>query len=577
MKKIIKAATARFAAVFLAIALAVSLQGCLPFLFYDLFDRAPQTTSVQEVAIYEPVGDYSSLTFEQLCDVLFEHEVTWDSLTVNQCVSDPEALGITVPRPATLGDYSYESTVKDNLFYSEIIYALNTGPTIASEQLSSAQQREATYIERVLRETLRYEEFYYYDEPLKPSTGAQAMLPLSLMDYSMRTVEDVEIYLEILNDVPRYFDQLMAHEDEKKSRNLLMAREAMQDTLAEAQAYTGQASTHILTATFNEMLDAAVADSSTRDGAKTDLARLKPEQIQSYKDQNLEAIQNSVIPAYEKLVSKLNSLIAFTSEGTSLANYYRGNDYYSLSMESMGFDYSPSEAIGIAEMILQDSWGVLTSSRSLSYLGDLIPEEVVQAIGDKPEDYITYIQSRSASEFAGAKELNYSIKQAPDASQNDYAMAYFLIPPVDNPQQNTIVYFPWNISDDVELYSTIAHEAYPGHMYQFFAYSLEEPSNISKILGCSAYIEGWAMYAQGHAVNYLNANRGATDAYNAYDRFSYALQARVDLGVNYQGWSVGDTARYLSDWGFEGSAEGMYRVCIEQPVAYLPYGLGPAK
>lgn len=576
MRKSFKAGAARVLACLLLLTLVLPLQGCLPYLLYELTGQRQESTSQSQQVepTYEPTGAYGNLSFTELCDVLFEHEVTWDSLTLNQLVVDPQALDIEVPRPATLGDYSYESTLEDNRFYSEIIDALTSGETIDRTALSDQQQREATYLERVLRQTIGIDgELYYYDEPLSPSTGAQAMLPLSLMDYQFRTVDDIDIYLEILQDIPHYFDQLISYEEVKKERNILMPRESFNDTIAEAKAYIGDADTHILTSMFNEMLDKAIEEAqaaSESGSAESGLSSLSLKQIQDYKSQNLQAVSTYVVPAYESLIVDLETLADYSHEGRRLVDYKRGTEYYELTMELMGFDVSASEAAKLLDETLLKNWDIIAASNS----SGSIPEDIVQALGEDPEDYIAYVQEHSSAEFLSAPELSYSVKVAPDDSPNDYAMAYFLTPPVDNALENNIVFFPKNISDDVELFSTMAHEAYPGHMYQAYCYSKEEPSNISKLLGSLAYMEGWAMYAQGHGLRSLDADTEDIEVYIAYERFSYALQARVDIGINFEGWTLAGTEKYLADWGYSGAAESIYTVCIQQPVAYLPYGLG---
>jgi len=573
--KKLKVRAARLLSILLAVAVLMSLHGCLPLILYDHL-RDDGQASLIEVTVYETTGDLKDLGFDELLDVLFEYEVTYDNLTLNQCVSDPEALGIEVPRPATLGEYSLEATQEDNQFYSEVLEALANSNGFDYKQLSDQQRREADYIKTVLEQTLRFEEFYYYDEPLKPSTGAQATLPLSLMDYNFRTVEDIEIYFELLRDFPRYFDLLLAHEEEKKSRKLLMSLVAIEGSIMEAQAYIGDADTHVLAEVFDEMLDKAVADSAADNARDQGLAGLTDEQIAAYKARNVETLRDYVIPTYENLESALTALVPYCSVGTRLYDYYRGTEYYELKMESMGFAENPLEAAATLNRSLNENWEILMNDPN-SYFSDMFLAEAVSALGDDPEDFIAYVRDNTASEFAGIDELNFRIKIAPDASPNEYAMAYFAIPPVDDPQHNIIVFFPRNISDDVDLFNTVAHEGYPGHMYQFFAYSLEEPSNISKLLGSLAYIEGWAMYAQGYAMHTLDADVSAIESYNAFDRFAYGLQARVDIGVNYEGWSLQDTRSYLAEWGFDGAAQNIYDTCIKQPVSYLPYGLGLVK
>jgi uncharacterized protein (DUF885 family) len=568
MTKLYQAAVTRVLALIVATLLLLSSGGCVPLIIYQVSQE--QGASTGTASLTEGAqGEYNQLSFDGLCDLLFEHEISWDNLTLNQLVANPQKLGIAVPRPATLGDYSFESTQADNRFYREVLESLINGTGFVRSELDQTDRLTCETLEETLRTTLRLEDYFYYDEPLAPSTGMHAMLPISLMDYSFRTVDDIDIYLELLEDTPRAFDQLLAHEKEKESRQILMAREAMESTITEARAYVGAAGSHVFISGFDELLDAAL---DTQEG----LAGLSKTQIEDYKKQNSEAVANFVVPAYESLIAGLEALLPSTRVGTNLSNYARGAEYYELNMEVMGFAEGASRAAGTLDRALEGYWGILSDASLFSGGEDAetIPESVVQAIGSEPADYISYIQKHSADEFAPTDRLSYEVKLGSDDSPNDFAMAYFMLPPVDDPLKNTIVYFPRNISDDVELYSTMAHEGYPGHMYQTYAYSLEEPHNISKVIGSLAYTEGWAMYAQAQALRYLDADPYAIAAYVAYEKFIYGLHARVDIGVNFEGWSVGNVERYLAQWGFEYAAESLYDVSVKQPTAYLPYGLG---
>jgi len=579
-KRGVKLVAVRFVALILSLALLLSTSGCLSFLLINAIDVTHEENTWQQDIIFVADGDFNHLSFIELCDLIFEHEVIADSLTLNQLVDDPEALGITVPRPATLGEYSLESTQEDNRFYKEILEALTGGHAINVAALDKPQQLEAEYLEKVLRLELRLEDFFYYFEPLKPSTGAPAMLPLSLMDYNFRTVDDIDIYLEVLEDIPNYFAKLLAHEEHKKELGLLMSLESMQTTADEALAYTLPAEMHILVSAFDEMLDMAwqeakeMANSGEYSLRVDSLASLTLEELQEYKDQNYAAVENYVIPSYVELYDAIKELEQYCTADMRLYDYPRGTEFYELTMESQGFIEGAASAAATLDAALDRYIDALVNSSDAGFFNTFIPESVVQSIGDRPEDYLAYIQEHAGVEFASAGDLNYRIKQAPDASPNEYAMAYFLIPPVDDPHRNIIVFFPNNISDDVEFFSTMAHEGYPGHMYQVYAYSLENPTSISKILGSSAYMEGWAMYSQARAMRFLDYDANTIEMYSIYEKFAYGLQARVDIGINFEGWTLKDTERYLERWGYQNAARSLYSTCIKQPVAYLPYGLG---
>lgn len=561
---------AKFSAVFLSLVLALTCFGCVR-----------QTEAPRELDT--PVNEQeiaTAVSFEELCDGLFTYEVTGDNLTLNQLVANPESLGIETPRPATLGDFSPEGLQEDHDVYSAALKALTDEGGIDRATLTESQQIEAEYLEKKLNLALEFEKYTYYTEPFSPSMGWHAMLPLSFMDYNFRTIEDIEIYLELLEDLPRVLDQLIAFEQEKQAQQLLQSYESMEKTIEEARAYTGSVNSHVLVASFDEMIDAAYAsvpDADTVDPAEG-VSTLSSDELEAYKQRNRDAVEAYVIPTYQNLVEQLEQILPSCSEGTRLSDYPDGAGYYNLSLLDMGFAEDATSAAAVLDAALSEYWGIVESSSTDVFWYVSIPETVLQTLGENPEDYVSFLQEHASAEFADLGVIEYSIKKAPEASPNDYASAYFRVPPVDDPQLNTIVYFPRNISDYGWFYSTMAHEAYPGHMYQYFARNQENPTNVSKIMASTAYTEGWAVYVEASALRYLDADANAKEAYIAYNRFLRVLDARIEIGVNYEGWGIEEIDAYLVDWGYpSGLAQEWYDRCTSNPMSSIPYGLGVVK
>ncbi|WP_289445788.1 DUF885 family protein, partial [Klebsiella pneumoniae] len=50
--------------------------------------------------------------------------------------------------------------------------------------------------------------------------------------------------------------------------------------------------------------------------------------------------------------------------------------------------------------------------------------------------------------------------------------------------------------EKLHLYTTLAHEGYPGHLYQTTYYASQNPSPIRSLLNFGGYVEGWATYAE---------------------------------------------------------------------------------
>ncbi|MDR3136099.1 MAG: DUF885 domain-containing protein [Coriobacteriales bacterium] len=532
------------------------LSSCLP-VDTLLNPRKDNETQVEDITQtpFSGADDFTSF-----CDLLFVHEVTTDSLTLNQLVADPAALGIEPLRPATLGQLNREATNVENTYYRQAQVQL---AIYDDSELSSADRQLKELLEQAIEQTLEMEAFFYYDEPLLPSNGWQAALPLSLLEFNFRTLEDLEIYLEILADIPRFFDELIAFEQQKATQGILLSQEALAESLTEAQVYSKSDVWQAVRDSFVSCLNADVEP----------FTQLSEAQRQDYTGRLDVALSDKVLPAFGTLAHAIEALVDQAASLQGMAHYPQGKDYYNLTMRIMGFNEGASVAAVRLETALEEYFdsmsngddGLIEGSSTIPGLADLT---------QTPEAVLAFLAERAQPDFPAASSIEYQIKQVPEQMPNDFTMAYYILPPVDEPDHNVIYYIPKNISDDLEFYTTIAHEGIPGHMYQTNSYAPTATHDIQKALNSLAYMEGWAMYAQLIALDYLPASTAATQSYAAYTKFIYGLQARIDIGINFQDWDLDALRDYLSEWGLENSAEYLYTVPLKQPLAYLPYGLG---
>ena len=94
----------------------------------------------------------------------------------------------------------------------------------------------------------------------------------------------------------------------------------------------------------------------------------------------------------------------------------------------------------------------------------------------------------------------------------------------------------------IELYSTLAHEGFPGHLYQTVSFSRSDPLLIRHLYAPSGYVEGWATYVESYACRYAARNLDANT--QALCRLWYlnrsvhlTLCSLLDLGIHSQGSS----------------------------------------
>ena len=124
--------------------------------------------------------------------------------------------------------------------------------------------------------------------------------------------------------------------------------------------------------------------------------------------------------------------------------------------------------------------------------------------------------------------------------------AFYLTAPLDDPAQNVIYINSGSTSSEDELYPTLAHEGFPGHLYQTVYFREHAKHPLSALLTCSGAAEGWATYVENLAWSYDNGVSTETSAYHAAMRsFSLCFHSLLDIGINYDGWSKDQAAAFI--------------------------------
>jgi uncharacterized protein (DUF885 family) len=198
----------------------------------------------------------------------------------------------------------------------------------------------------------------------------------------------------------------------------------------------------------------------------------------------------------------------------------------------------------------------------------------VSAQDDDPSSLLEQLEQDMTQDFPRIEPVQYEVKDVPDALDNDFALAFYMMPPVDDPEDNVIYVYPNNVSDSDELYSTLAHEGFPGHMYQTNYFSATNPAYIRQYLSSVGSMEGWAMYAESLALEYQDKTSREITEDKAYVQLNYVLSARLDVGINYEGWTLEDAEEYMALLMLGASAAEIYEVISTQPGVYTQYGLG---
>ncbi|MBC8542148.1 DUF885 domain-containing protein [Bianquea renquensis] len=494
--------------------------------------------------------------FDQYLTDVFKESVVSDSITLHFMLKDPEAYGIDRIEP-TLGSISLEADGEESA--SESLKILKK---FKYSQLSEEQKMCYSILEAYLTVEQMAEGMEYYVEICSPGQGIQAQLPTLLAEYKFYVEEDIQDYVALLHDTKRYFQEVIAFEQEKSEQGLFMADFSLDEVIQGCQDFVDAGEDNVLLATFRERLDAF-------DG-------LSGEQKAIYEEQNVEAVA-VVVSAYETFMEEMEKLRGTGVNDGGLCNFDRGQEYYEYLVASgTGSSKSVDEIANALQKRLiaesQSMYEYLMMDESILDLADHPPYDT-----DDPATMLEELKERIAEDFPAIPEVHYEVKEVAESLQGSTSPAFYLIPAIDNAAENVIYINPSEEYAHMDLFPTIAHEGYPGHLYQNVYYNSTNPPLFRHLLSFLGYSEGWANYVEGLSYEYFGfENEALVEILKCNSYINIQLSALLDIGIHYYGWDLEDLQDYLSQFGIEDEDDvrDTFEYIVGNPSAYLSYAVG---
>ena len=154
--------------------------------------------------------------------------------------------------------------------------------------------------------------------------------------------------------------------------------------------------------------------------------------------------------------------------------------------------------------------------------------------------------------------------------------AFYMIPAIDNTKNNIIYINSGQMPDDLTLFTTLAHEGYPGHLYQNVYYMSQNPNPIRCLLDFGGYTEGWATYSEMLSYYYAPISKEEACIMQKNTSLLLGLYALTDMGIHYDGWTLSDTVKFFREYGIADadSVKSIYELIVQDPANYLKYYIG---
>ncbi|MCD8362594.1 MAG: DUF885 domain-containing protein [Lachnospiraceae bacterium] len=491
-------------------------------------------------------------TFDDFSTDFFRHEVSQSTISLRYTLADPSAYDIE-ETAASFGLLSEEEAAAEQTWLRETAVELR-------EWLNRGLEEEDETSARVLlwwvEGQLEAGDFYYYQEPLAPTLGVQAQLPVLLAEFPFRCREDIDIYLELIGKLPEYFAELAAFERKKSALGLFMRDELLDQVLEQCRALTELDSSHYLVESFQERLE--------------DCDFLTDDQRFTYEVKNQAALLDGLLPAYEQLSAELETLRGTGTNACGLYCYDDGLSYYQYLLRySVGTNRDLEDIETLLEEQIADDYETILYAISE---GENLLEEPTS--DSSPAEILTALQGQIRTDFPESADISWQIREVPASLQDFLSPAFYLTPAIDAAEENTIYINPSYETAYVNLVTTLAHEGYPGHLYQHsFESALSPARSVCEIGG---YTEGWGLYSELYAYDFLGLSGQKADALRALSSLNYAVCASLDLYIHSAGWTEEDCADYLAAFGVTDTEQlhSLYLNILAEPSNYMKYYLG---
>lgn len=511
-----------------------------------------------EKKINTEAAQTSQKNFDSFTDEAFKDAVTQDTLTLNFSLANPKNYGITNP-PVTFGHYSLSEMKKSLLTTENQLAALKK---FSYSGLRDDQKLTYDILKNTWTLELKSGNFPLYSEILGPTTGLQAQLPVLLAEYNFYTKEDIDTYVKLLPNIYDYFKEICEYETQKSKAGLFMSDTVADSILAQCESFIADKDNNYLIEVFNDRV-------SSYKG-------LSKKEINAYEKANKDAVVNSVIPAYQLLIDTLKTLKGTGTNDGGLAGFPKGKEYYSYLLASnTGTSRSPKELINMLESSISDN---LTALNSLAAKDANIYQEAANVSYplSKPKEILEYLRGAIKDDFPPCPNVDFTVKYVHKSLQDYLSPAMYLVPAIDN-YKNNVIYINQNTDYDKQpIFNTLAHEGYPGHLYQSVYFRSTNPAPIRSLLNFSGYAEGWATYVEFYSYHMAGFSENEASFLEHSMAANMALYCRLDLGINYEGWTVAQTASYLKQFGItdKSTARVLFSTMVEEPALYPEYGIG---
>lgn len=516
--------------------------------------------SIIYAAILSPAGK-STGSFSDFCTTLFREEMKSNTMNLHFTLKDPKAAGID-SYEITLGSLSGDSPHNQARQLKKLSEELKK---YSHRSLKGKDRLTCRLLSDYISRQQNLAAYPYYDEPLTPSGGVTSQLPVLLAEYPFGNTRDIEDYLGLLSQMDTYFSGILDYEQKKADAGLFMSDEACLKVIEGCEVFTEHPDDNFLIDTFSNRLNAM-------DG-------LTDTQKNTYLKQHSKVLSDHVIPAYSQMIKGLTMLLGRGHNNWGLCNFPEGKAYYEAVVSAdTGCDDS-----------VEDLFSQITKARreDLTFCQNLLEKNPKLASQSPKPDaalkeenaMLSRLQKEILTDFPAPPQTEVEICHVDPALSEYLAPAFYITAPIDDISHNRIYINDAKNDTDIYYFTTLAHEGYPGHLYQTICTSSYGAPEVRSLLNYPGYTEGWATYTEMQAFYYAGLDPDLASLLQHNQAATLSLYATADIGIHYFGWEKEKNAAFWSEYGVDDTAtvKRITDLILEEPGNYLKYYVGYLK
>ncbi len=496
--------------------------------------------------------------FTAFADQWFAALASSDSLTLNYTLANPESYGITDP-PNGFQPFTYDDLTRQGAANENLLAALQD---FDRDNLPADQQFLYDILEEQLITAIEGDAYTAFSEALGPTTGIQAQLPVLLAEFDIDDSFDLDQYFQILESLPDYFTSLLRLEEKKKELHTLPCRNTLKNIISQCRQFLDGDGCSLLREAFNARLSGC--------------SFLSGEEKERVRDRHEACIQSHVLPSYQMLADGLARLLPFAGENGSLSSYPSGAEYYRYLVKSTT---GSSLSIEQLEQLMTDK--LASAERALAAYAAKDPS-LFSSCTDyvvrfhSPEQILSHLKSSIQSDFPAPAGSACEVKYVDPSLEDFLSPAFYLTPPIDDNNNNVIYINNSACYDPASLFNTLAHEGYPGHLYQTCRMQDRPLHPLRFLLDYGGYTEGWGSYAEIYSYKYTGAKKDEIGILRNTMIATLCLYGLCDVGIHARGWEKEQLLTFLNKHGSysEEAASRLYSAVIDEPASYLKYTAG---